>query len=370
VSPPTSDVNPVEKVASGSIKEQEASSPNPAGNTADELTSILLEIVSEKTGYPAEMLELEMDLEADLGIDSIKRVEILGAMEERVPGLPQVDTETLAELRTLEEIVKMMSSAQNSPLPPADAGSESKKKVDRSLLDTTPVKLTSLPRADFVEFDISSKHPILITDEGTDFTHQFANALRKEGWKVLLLNFDGLKNSRKAEIDPEIVQIKLNEPTPEAISDLLKTLRNQYQSFSGFIHLHPSSDVIEAQNGLERDLIKMVFFLAGALKADLTTIGDTERSIFMTVTRVNGKLGLGQAKDFQEGSGLTGVVKTISWEWPMVFARAIDLDPDLSTQDQVDYVLQEIHDPDRGLIEVGITQDKRYTIEREGVGGT
>jgi hypothetical protein len=42
--------------------------------------SLLLDIVSEKTGYPSEMLELDMDMEADLGIDSIKRVEILGAM--------------------------------------------------------------------------------------------------------------------------------------------------------------------------------------------------------------------------------------------------------------------------------------------------
>ena len=40
----------------------------------------LLEIVSERTGYPREMLELDADLEADLGIDSIKRVEIVGTM--------------------------------------------------------------------------------------------------------------------------------------------------------------------------------------------------------------------------------------------------------------------------------------------------
>ena len=40
---------------------------------------LLLEIASERTGYPAEMLGLDANLEADLGIDSIKRVEIIGA---------------------------------------------------------------------------------------------------------------------------------------------------------------------------------------------------------------------------------------------------------------------------------------------------
>ncbi|MFO0659219.1 MAG: phosphopantetheine-binding protein [Polyangiaceae bacterium] len=39
----------------------------------------MLTIVAEKTGYPAEMLGADMELEADLGIDSIKRVEILAA---------------------------------------------------------------------------------------------------------------------------------------------------------------------------------------------------------------------------------------------------------------------------------------------------
>ncbi|MBB5016759.1 acyl transferase domain-containing protein/NADP-dependent 3-hydroxy acid dehydrogenase YdfG [Chitinivorax tropicus] len=48
--------------------------------TVDELISQLIEIVSDRTGYPADMITAEMDLEADLGIDSIKRLEIFGAM--------------------------------------------------------------------------------------------------------------------------------------------------------------------------------------------------------------------------------------------------------------------------------------------------
>ncbi|WP_051362051.1 type I polyketide synthase [Solimonas soli] len=46
----------------------------------------LLDIVAERTGYPTEMLALDADLEADLGIDSIKRVEILGALQKALPG--------------------------------------------------------------------------------------------------------------------------------------------------------------------------------------------------------------------------------------------------------------------------------------------
>ena len=45
---------------------------------------ILLALVSERTGYPAEMLDLDLDLEADLSIDSIKRLEVIGELSQRL----------------------------------------------------------------------------------------------------------------------------------------------------------------------------------------------------------------------------------------------------------------------------------------------
>lgn len=76
----------------------------------ESLTRSLLEIISDKTGYPTEMLEVEMELEADLGIDSIKRVQIFGALQELYPNLPPANPEELAELRTLAQIVNYMDN--------------------------------------------------------------------------------------------------------------------------------------------------------------------------------------------------------------------------------------------------------------------
>ncbi|MBE9035891.1 phosphopantetheine-binding protein [aff. Roholtiella sp. LEGE 12411] len=64
----------------------------------------LLEVVSDKTGYPVDMLDLNMDLEADLGIDSIKQLEIFAAMHEEFPDM-DVDPELFRDLRTLAKIV-------------------------------------------------------------------------------------------------------------------------------------------------------------------------------------------------------------------------------------------------------------------------
>ena len=70
---------------------------------------MLLEVVSDKTGYPPEMLSMEMELEGDLGIDSIKRVEILSSMNDLAPGLPEVDTAVMAKLVTLGQVVDYMN---------------------------------------------------------------------------------------------------------------------------------------------------------------------------------------------------------------------------------------------------------------------
>ena len=40
-------------------------------------------IVAEMTGYPAELLDLDLDLEADLGVDTVKQAEVFAAVRDR-----------------------------------------------------------------------------------------------------------------------------------------------------------------------------------------------------------------------------------------------------------------------------------------------
>ena len=81
----------------------------------DKLTDMLLAIVEEKTGYPRDMVGLDQSLESDLGIDSIKRIEVVGAM---LQALPERYREALSASRsklntqaTLEGMLALMSAA-------------------------------------------------------------------------------------------------------------------------------------------------------------------------------------------------------------------------------------------------------------------
>ncbi|WP_203707313.1 type I polyketide synthase, partial [Asanoa iriomotensis] len=96
------------------------SAPAPATPATEPVSlALLLAVVAEKTGYPADMLDGGMDLAADLGIDSIKRVEIFAAVRERTHGLPATDSPRMAELfqaRTIDEVIRL--AGDDSPADP------------------------------------------------------------------------------------------------------------------------------------------------------------------------------------------------------------------------------------------------------------
>jgi len=90
----------------------------PAAAAARPLVDVLLEIAGDRTGYPPEMLGLDANLEADLGIDSIKRVEIIAAFRRAViPTMgepPASFMERVTAAKTLRQIVAEVSSLQET----------------------------------------------------------------------------------------------------------------------------------------------------------------------------------------------------------------------------------------------------------------
>lgn len=70
----------------------------------------LLAAVSKRTGYPKEMLGLDRNMEADLGIDSIKKIEVFSELREHHAALRVEDEERtleeLSSLRTLGSIIE------------------------------------------------------------------------------------------------------------------------------------------------------------------------------------------------------------------------------------------------------------------------
>ena len=75
-----------------------------AAQAADPITEAVLDIVAGLTGYPRDLLDLDLDLEADLGVDTVKQAEVFAAVRERF-AIPRQDNLKLRDFPTLTHVI-------------------------------------------------------------------------------------------------------------------------------------------------------------------------------------------------------------------------------------------------------------------------
>lgn len=103
------DVNAAETMdSSGQIQPLVSTSKDK--DRSSSVTTVLIETISELTGFPVDMLEPSMNLESDLGIDSIKRVEILSKLEQTLDHIDSISSDDIASLKTIEEIINYLTN--------------------------------------------------------------------------------------------------------------------------------------------------------------------------------------------------------------------------------------------------------------------
>ncbi|MFH8388974.1 SDR family NAD(P)-dependent oxidoreductase [Streptomyces sp. NPDC018036] len=112
-------------LATGPSADQAPATESPSVQDVD-VQQVVLEIISERTGYPLDMIEPDLDLEADLSIDSIKRAEIAGELARRLgagdgadlAGLDDAELEDLAKARTASAVTDWLTARLSGPAGP------------------------------------------------------------------------------------------------------------------------------------------------------------------------------------------------------------------------------------------------------------
>ena len=74
---------------------------------ADSVKERILALVVEKTGYPKDMLDLDLDLEADLGVDTVKQAEMFAAIRE-IYNIPRDENRKLRDYPTLAHVIRFV----------------------------------------------------------------------------------------------------------------------------------------------------------------------------------------------------------------------------------------------------------------------
>ena len=271
-----------------------ASPPEPAAPAVSAIAETLLAVVAEKTGYPTEMLELSMGLDADLGIDSIKRVEILSVLRERLPSAPVIGPEQLGTLGTLGEIVTFLGGdAAQAPAQPAATRSA-----------PTPAPAAAAPVAKLSGASKLDRYEVRWSDGVT-----LGGRKPEPSGAVIVTGPDALGSRVGQSIAkhgvPVVVQ-PWGQPLPA--------------KFGGLVIVAPA----EPDDAFVR--------AAFALVRDAATTLRSANGWLAAVSRMGGDFGVTGAEPRQEprAGSLAGLVKTLAREWPEVVAHALDLPIDPS----------------------------------------
>ncbi|HEY2784024.1 MAG TPA: SDR family NAD(P)-dependent oxidoreductase [Fimbriiglobus sp.] len=352
--------------------------------------AVLLDVVAEKTGYPADMLDLAMSLDADLGIDSIKRVEILSALQEKIPDAPAVKPEHLGSLRTLQDVVNLMAVSgltdsaprtQKIPIVPTQPsdGIDSKSESDPDTVHVSKIRQAKLSDA-------------IVSSTSQDSNTIAPAANRGGGADGTTTSFptDQIDRSTLQPVDLDLGTPRPRVPLPEGKDVLVVSEEDAFSravvrllTAHGFaVKVSPWS---AASAAVPSDGLAGLILLAPAHGADphlcrrgflwLQRLGPKLRqtartagaAAVLTVARLDGGFGLSEelAETTDPASGgLAGLIKTVRYEWPELTCKAADLSPAYAEADPTAAAAAVVDEfLFAGPVEVGIAATHRCLLE-------
>ena len=335
-----------------------------SGPALDEssVTQALLALISDRTGYPTDMLDPDLNLEADLGIDSIKRVEILGALRgDLLPDSGEDAREKMGPVsreRTVRGIVaKFMDVAAEFSGAPAPQAAPVR--AVAAVPDPEPEVPADQWGARFVMKPCAVAAPkpkdwvvpgatYVLTDDGAGVASALAKRIESQGGTPLLLG-DAVDLSDDAAIRAAVAPVAGNTV--------------------GLIHCAPLRAAGDVLTAPVEDWRKAVDISTRALYSLLSALGGTlsarPEAVVISLSTMGGAFGFdGAAPENPAQGGAPGLLKTAAKEWEKALVRALDFAPGTDAETIVAHVFDEAGRRD-GLTEIGFDGEERQALFAE-----
>ncbi|MCK2215894.1 SDR family NAD(P)-dependent oxidoreductase [Actinomadura sp. ATCC 31491] len=362
---------PLSAPLSGPPAEPAAQPPAEPQAPGDEILTTAVGIVAEMTGYPPELLEPDLDLEADLGVDTVKQAEIFAAVRERF-SLERDPNLRLRDFPTLNHVIGWIRDrvgARQEPAPaeqPAPQETQAKATPaaesapdDRAYPRRVPVPVLrpALDRCKPTGVPLSEGTRIVVGADTGGVAKALTARLAKLGCDVLTLDPAGDAGEQAARLDAWRSDgpvhgvywlAALDEEGPAGALDLpawREALRRRVKSLYQVLH---------------RAYEHTPFLVAGTRLGGLHGYDDA-----------------GAAPGGVMGGAVTGFAKAYAREVPSALVKAVDFPAGRKTAATADTLIEEtLRDP--GCVEVGHADGLRWTIglaeapfpaEGEGEGG-
>ncbi|GGU57945.1 polyketide synthase [Lentzea flava] len=342
--------------------------PAPQAKPQEDVSTVVLRTISDRTGYPIEMLQPGLDLEADLSVDSIKRTEIVGELASVLGATGPVDE--LAQLKTIEGIVGWFGSAAPVSAPAKDV----KAIVLRTISTRTGYPVEMLQPGLDLEADLS-----IDSIKRTEIVGELAAELGASGSVDELAQLktieaivgwfgatpqEPVSGGRLVRLVPQVVPCEPAEPADLTGKTVLIVDDNGIGlELADLLERHTARPRIEPAFPDDLTGIDVVVRLGGRLPEAFSEVKAcvTNGVSLLVVTTGGGTFGFDHTPDeLPADIGLHGLIRTAALEYPDLVVRAVDVNTKESHRDIATALLTEIGP---GPAVVGYHAGRRQVIE-------
>jgi len=367
---PSSPVSPLPVSITPPTSEVLAPTPAPPVTPADSedpIKKVVLQIVAEKTGYPEDMLDLDLDLEADLGVDTVKQAEMFAAVRATY-NIPRDENLKLRDFPTLAHVIKFAHdrSARAKVSVPSvkPAPEEQEPVVPVASVSVQPVRLV------LASFDAANcmprRVPVATLRPPLTICKPTGVKLAGNSRVVLMPDKGGVGQALKERLRALGVEVLCIEGKPDA--DTLTGDLNAWIA-DGPVNgvfwlpaLDSEGDLRKLDSASWRDAVRVrVKLLYTTMRALYEHVGHPG-TFLVAATQLGGHHGYDDAGAVAPlGGAVTGFAKTYKRERAESLVKAVDFEANRNPNEVADLLIEEtLRDP--GAVEIGYTSGQRWTV--------
>ncbi|MCO6450582.1 MAG: SDR family NAD(P)-dependent oxidoreductase, partial [Caldilineales bacterium] len=349
--------------------------------TSDPITPQVLAIAAEKTGYPQDMLELDLDLDADRGVDTVKQAETCAAIRVEFD-VPSLQNLSLRDYPTLAAVIGFVRDMR------PDLAEVSGQKSEVSTVAPTsdlrpPTAVLSTPTYSTADADnMPRRVPVPSLRPGLDLCKPTSVTLDANSHVFVMMDRGGVGKSlagRLQKLGVTVLTLESDIDTDEMVGRLQGWLADgPIQGVYWLPALDVEPDLMALDLAEWRELNRQ---RAKNLYAAMRTLYDSvagPNTFLISATRLDGLHGYGaEGATAPMGGSVTGFTKAYNIEQGMreegkgVLVKAVDFESNRKTAQPADLLIAEtLSDP--AVVEVGYHNDLRYAvtlIEKPAVDG-
>jgi acyl transferase domain-containing protein/NAD(P)-dependent dehydrogenase (short-subunit alcohol dehydrogenase family)/acyl carrier protein len=347
-------------------------------STDDAIKNKILDIVAEKTGYPKDMLDLDLDLEADLGVDTVKQAEMFAAVRAAY-NIPRDENLKLRDFPTLAHVIKFAHDRQPGTaknIVPIVSSGEVAQVLGKSATTSpsaSPANEPQLSRPAPANFEaanrIPRRVPVPVLRPPLSICKPTSVTLGPDSRVVLMPDKAGVAAALVHQLESKGVTVLRLDNNSEA-SALEKRLKDWLAG--GPVHgvyWLPAVDCEEPISGMDlatwheslRIRVKALHLTMRTLYQQIAAPG----TFLVSGTRLGGHHGYDPfGASAPLGGAVAGFTKTYKRERIDALVKVVDFEAGRSASEVADILIKEtLHDP--GAVEIGYKHGLRWTVALE-----